>query len=275
MYIVKNFKTAREFLDFNKGFIYSNPMQNILLINAIEQVANNNLRVLQGFNLVGKADEHLLVFIVNGYCLIYCDKYDQDSLEVLSKELPFERLKDFLFAGDKETIENLLQLKKIKFNVEKHLITYKCERLNKTFKLSSGQMRLAKPSDRNYLANLSVHFTEEYDGNKESLSDMQKVVHNEMMSRSLYVWEDNYICAMAVEMNRQEFEYPEIGKLYTVPRHRNKGYSASLLYKLTEKILQKSSFSMLYTQGDNPASNQACCKVGYVKVGNYARFRLT
>ena len=274
MYKVKNFKTAREFVNFNEDFIYKNPMQNALLINVIEELAKGNISVFQAFNLVGNKNIQLLVLIVDEHCLIYCNKYDHGYLIMLSKELPFERIKDFVFAGDKDTIENLLHINSFLFKVEKYLITYKCEELNTKFKIAEGGIRSAKPSDVNILSKLSVDFTEEYDGNKKSLADMRMPVHSEMMSRALFVWEHNDIYAMAVEMNRQEFDYPEIGKLFTVAEQRGKGYSSSLLFKLTEKILLKHTFCMLYTDGNNTASNLACNKVGYTPVANYIRCRI-
>lgn len=275
MYETKNFSTPREFVEFNEEFIYSNPMQNATLINAIEEIANNNWAPDKAFNLIGGKNNRLLVLIIEGYCLIYCDQHDPAFLEILSSELPFEKLTDFAFAGDKETIEKLLQLNGLDYSIEKHLITYRCEKLNPDFKFATGQMRFVRPSDVSQLTTLSIKFSEEYNGITHTFADMKLAVHNEMMSRVLYVWEDTVICAMALEMNRQTFDYPEIGKLYTIPDQRCMGYSSSLLYKLTEQILSKHLFCMLYTNGENSASNITCLKVGYVPVGNYVRVRLT
>lgn len=125
IYTVKNFNNAQEFIEYNEEFIYSNPMQNILLINAIEEIAKNNLRVFQAFNITGNSNVQLLVLVTDGYCLIYCNNYDANYLESIRNELPFERLKDFIFAGDKQTIKNLLNLQGLSFKVEKHLIIYK------------------------------------------------------------------------------------------------------------------------------------------------------
>jgi hypothetical protein len=274
MYKIKNFKTTKEFVDFNEEFIYSNPMQNILLIRVIDEVAKGNLQVFQAFNLIGNKDIQMLVFVVSDYCLIYCNKYDESCIKILANELPFERLSDFVFAGEKETIENLLNLKGIPFIIEKHLTIHKCEKLNSEFKISPGKMRLATSTEIPYLTNLSVDFTEEYDGNKESITTMNWAVSSEISAKSLYVWEDSEICAMAIEMNRKEFGFPEIGKLYTILKYRKKGYSSSLVYKLTEKILSSNAFCMLYTHGENIGANRSFLKVGYVKTWDYVRIAL-
>lgn len=274
MYKVKNFAAAREFVEFNEEFIYSNPMQNILLIGAIEKAAAGEIIVRQAFNLVNEKGAHILVFIFDGYCLIYCDKFDNTSIETLSKELLFERLKEFAFAGDKETIESLLNFRKLNFTIEKHLTIYKCEKLNPVFKKSAGKMRLATLSELEYLSNLNVDFSEEYDGTKETLSDMKKVVESEIREKSLQVWQDGKICSMAIEMNRPQFGFPEIGQVYTIPSERNKGYTSSLVYELTGEILTRNPYCMLYTHGENPASNRAFLKVGFIKTGDYARIRI-
>lgn len=272
MYAVKNFKTTKEFVNYNNDFIYSNPMQNILLINVIDEIANNNLRAFQAFNIIGNVDNQILVLIVEGYCLIYCIKYDADFIEFIRSELPFDRLENFIFAGDKQSIENLLILQGLKYLIEKHLIIYKCVKLNSEFKMAEGKMRLAKIHELNYLTKLSVEFTDEYDGNRENYNKMQMSVLSEIHNKSLYVWEDGKICSIAVEMNRMES--PEIGKLYTVSAERKNGYSSSLLFKLTKKILSKKPLCMLYTHGENPASNRTVLKIGYVKIGDYARISL-
>lgn len=274
MYNIKNFTTLREFIEFNEIFISSNPMQNIFLKRVIDQASNGTINVLQAFNVTGQNKQNLLVLIVEDFCLIYCDEYDKDSLKYLCQEIPFERLINFWFCGDKETIENLLNLKNLKFVIDKHLTIYKCEKLNPEFKISSGKMRLASLSEQNYLANLSVDFTKEYDGNKESLNNMKLLVGSEIKTKSLFVWENNKICTIAIEMNRKEIGSPEIGQLYTIPSHRNKGFSSSLVYKLTEKILEKNKSCVLYTHGENPASNRAFLKVGYIKTGDYIRCQI-
>jgi hypothetical protein len=160
------------------------------------------LRVFKVFNLTGNSNVQLLALVSDSYCLIYCNNYDANYLENIHNELPFERLKDFIFAGDKQTIENLLNLQGLPFKVEKHLIIYKCDKLNPQFKVSSGKMRLANLSESDYLTELSVEFTDEYDGDKENIIDMRNAVHSEIIDNTLYVWEDGKICTIAVEMNR-------------------------------------------------------------------------
>lgn len=269
MYQIKTFNTARDFVDYNEAFIYSNPMQNILLINAINEVANGNLVTRQAFNIINESGVNLLVFIVDGYCLIYCDDFDENVIETLASQLPFERLSTFHFAGQRQAIESVLTFKELEFSVEKHLIVYKCDQLNPDFKIASGEMRLAKSSETNYLADLSVNFTREYDGNEESFDFMKIAVTEEISDNSLYVWDDNKICSMAVEINRTDF--PEIGKLYTIPDERGKGYSSSLVFKLTEKILTQNPFCTLYTHAENPLSNATVTKVGYKKTFEFIR----
>lgn len=271
MYNIKNYSTLTEFIEYNNSFISSSPMQNIFLKRVIDIASNGELEVLKAFNVVGQDVQNLLVLIVDGFCLIYCGNYNENSLKDLSNEIPFERLGNFSFCGDKKTIEKLLKLNNISFNVEKHLTIYKCENLNHEFKIANGKMRLASLSESNYLAKLSVDFTEEYDGNKESLQNMKLLIDSELKDNALFVWEDKEICTIAVEMNREEIGSPEIGQLYTVPAHRKKGYSSSLVFKLTEKILKTNNFCVLYTHGENPASNRSFIRVGYIKTGDYIR----
>lgn len=273
MYKVKNFSSATEFLDLNGDYIYANPMEHVLLINVIEGVRQNMLRVFQAFNIESEiCGTQVMVFVVDGHCLIYSSQYDEAYLNILASELPFDKLKEVVFAGDKKTIENLLYFKSLNFEVEKHLVIYRCEKLNPDFRISPGGMRLVDRNEAQELIKLSLDFTEQYEGIRENPIEMEAAVENEIREKKLFVWDAKGICALAVEMNRQSFDYPEIGKLYTVPEKIGRGFASSLLYRLTEKILSEHPFCMLYTNGNNPASNRACIKAGYIPVANYARF---
>ncbi|KFF03199.1 hypothetical protein IW19_20000 [Flavobacterium reichenbachii] len=273
MYKVRNFSSASEFLDTNGDYIYANPMEHVLLINVIEGVRHNMLRVFQAFNIESEIDGTLvMVFVVDGNCLIYSRQYDEAYLDILASELPFDKLKDLVFAGDKKTIENLLLFKSLHFELEKHLVIYRCEKLNPKFRVSEGRMRLADQNEAQALIKLSLDFTEQYEGIRESPFEMKAAVEKEIREKILFVWEADGICGLAVEMNRQSFDYPEIGKLYTVPEKTGQGFASSLLYKLTEKILSEHPFCMLYTKGNNLASNRACIKAGYMPIADYARF---
>jgi RimJ/RimL family protein N-acetyltransferase len=272
MYELKEFESFDDFFEYNEDFINSNPLQNIFLIRVVNSVLRGETIIYKFFNLEGNNGQSTLAMIVEQFCLIYCEKYDPAFIELLSQELEFDKFKNYSFSGDKDSVENLMKFNNAKYSLEKHLTIYKCEKLNSNFKLSPGNIRLATLTELNLLANFSVDFTEEYDGNKETLEEMKLMIASGIESELLFIWEnENKVCAMAVIMEREQLDFPEIGHVYTIPSQRNKGYSSSLVYKMTEKLLEEYDFTMLYTHGENPASNRAFIKIGYVKTGDYVR----
>ncbi len=271
MYTTKRFDNFIDFYEYNKTYINSNPLQNIFLIRVINSVFRGETTIYNFFNLIADHGQHVLVLIVEDFCLIYTDKYDSEFLNILSKELEFSKFNKYTFAGNKNAIENLLKFNNAKFSTDKHLSIYKCEKLSDNFQFSHGKARLANISELNQLAEFSVMFTKEYDGNEESLESMKLMITNAITNDCLYVWEDEQICAMAVIMKREHFDFPEIGHVYTPNRHRSKGYSSSLVFKMTEDLLNEYDFCMLYTNGENPVSNRVFVKIGYDKTGDYVR----
>jgi len=241
------------------------------LTRVINSVLHGETTIYKFFNLIGANDELVLAIIVEQFCLVYTDNYDSDFLKLLSEELEFSKFNKYNFAGNKDTIENLLKFNNAKFSTDKHLSIYKCEKLNPDFQLSSGKIRLANIQDLKLLADFSVIFTKEYDGNVEPLEKMKYILNEAITNKYLYVWEDNHICSMALIMKKEQFDFPEIGHVFTPLQYRNNGYSSSLVYKMTEKLLENYNLTMLYTHGENPASNRAFVKIGYKKTGDYVR----
>lgn len=267
----KYFKTFEEFVEFNRAYIESNPLQNIFLIRVISAVVYGQTTVYKFFNLIGDIGEQIIALVVDDFCLLYTDNYNPDCLELLSKKLEFEKFNKYTFAGNKNLVENLLSFNKANYSLDKHLAIYKSSSLTSDINITSGKIRLADLKEIESLAEHSIEFTKEYDGNEETLNTMRSMLKEAIENEYLYVWDDNGICAMALVMQKEEFEFPEIGHVYTLPSKRNQGYSTSLIFKLTKILLQNFDFVMLYTHGENPSSNKVFMKAGYEKTGDYVR----
>ncbi|WP_170179846.1 GNAT family N-acetyltransferase [Flavivirga rizhaonensis] len=245
-------------------------MQNIFLRRVIDQVFKGQITIFNFFNLLDKNGTQLIALIVDQFCLIYSNKFNPKMNEVLSEELEFHRFNRYTFAGNKLVIENLLNSHNSPYTIQKHLSIYRCDKVNPEFEHNTGTCKLADLKDFEELVQLSLYFTEEYDGKREDINEMKSVIASGISEENLYQWSDNdSICAIALVMYREQFGFPEIGHLFTNPKHRNKNYASSLVYKITERILKENNFCMLYTNGQNKASNRTFVKVGYVKTGDY------
>jgi len=271
MYRAKRFDTFKDFVEFNKDYIESNPLQNIFLIKVITAIISGQITALDFFNIMRSNGNRIVCLIVDDTCLIYTDSYDDKSLNLLTEELEFHRFNKYAFAGNKDLVENLLITNGAKYSVGKHLCIYKCNALNTNLKISSGKIRLASMGELGILTSYGVDFTQEYDGNIQSFDYMKAVIGNAILEQKLFVWEDNQICSMAMVIKRDELNFPEIGHVYTPPEFRSKGYSKSLIHTLTGELLEEFEYSMLYTHGHNTSANKVFVNVGYFKTGDYVR----
>lgn len=93
---------------------------------------------------------------------------------------------------------------------------------------------------------------------------MRNLVFSSIQNQAQVQWDDKgKICAIAQVMNLDN-NFPFIGSLYTDKVKRNKGYAASLLYKVTDKLLSQGyEVCGLLSDVTNPASNKIFKKVGY------------
>jgi uncharacterized protein len=62
--------------------------------------------------------------------------------------------------------------------------------------------------------------------------------------------------------------------VYTPKHYRNKGYATACVAQLTKKLLEDGwEFTALYTDLNNPTSNNIYKKIGYRWIGESAEYR--
>ena len=85
----------------------------------------------------------------------------------------------------------------------------------------------------------------------------------------LYVWVDRIPVSMA-GLQAPMINGTNIGRVYTPPHYRNKGYAAACVWHLSKILLDKGNkFVSLFADADYPVSNKVYQKVGFRNVCLY------
>jgi predicted GNAT family acetyltransferase len=96
---------------------------------------------------------------------------------------------------------------------------------------------------------------------------------NQTGKNLLYVWVDKTPVSMA-GLQAPMPNGTNIGKVYTPPHYRNKGYGTACVWHLSELLLNKGNkFVSLFADADYPVSNKVYQKVGFRNVCLYQEMK--
>lgn len=168
--------------------------------------------------------------------------------------------------------ELLSKLKDIdnSFNELNHkmdLLSYKLTNINLITNKCDGFMRKASREDVDYLAEINKNAHYEMEKFTFSLEECKNKVIELINNDNLYVWVNKNREIVATINKSVNGNYAKIGLVYTVPKHRRKGYAINIVYSMSKELLDSNLIPILYTDGGYQASNECYKKVGYIQVG--------
>lgn len=138
---------------------------------------------------------------------------------------------------------------------------------------TTGDLRLATHSDRQFLIPWYAAFALEALGNVESEAE-RKV--EQLLERGIaYIWEDETPVSMACHV-RVMPNGAAVSLVYTPPEHRRKGYASACVAALSQTLLnQGHQYCFLFTDLANPTSNHIYQAMGYQPVGDLSEYSFT
>jgi predicted GNAT family acetyltransferase len=96
---------------------------------------------------------------------------------------------------------------------------------------------------------------------------------NQIGKNTDYLWIDKIPVAMAGSISRM-MNGAKIGRVYTPPFNRNKGYSTSCVWHLSKMLLDEGNkFVSLFADADYPVSNKVYQKIGFRNVCLYREIK--
>lgn len=153
------------------------------------------------------------------------------------------------------------------FKIKTVLLSYRLDSVNEIDKFSGGRMEMAEYKDLETLAHMHKDAAFEMEGYDFSLDKCREDVEGMIDDERLFVWrnDDGEIVAMASKGEIGKFG--KVSSVYTLPRHRRRGYAMNLVKGVTELILDEGLIPTLYTDGEYTASNDCYKKIGYRQMG--------
>lgn len=133
---------------------------------------------------------------------------------------------------------------------------------------SPGEMRVATAEDAELLASWAFGFSFEI-GHEAEFESCQAQVNGLIEDAALYVWDHRGPVCMAA-VSRYTPRGACISLVFTPSDMRGRGYATSLTAEISQKLLDGGrEFCCLFTQMDNPTSNDIYQKIGYRQVAEW------
>lgn len=151
------------------------------------------------------------------------------------------------------------------FENNESLVLYVLDKVN-PLTLPSGSFRTATNADLFYLPYWFADFVVACHLGEYNLENSVQDAQNAVNTGELYIWEDGIPLSLAANV-RQTSDCAFIGRVYTPPHLRGKGYCTACVSFLSQKLLNNGyKCCALYADCANPFSNKVYRKIGYKPV---------
>lgn len=269
-----NFDRFQDFLNHNRQEMMSNYFTYYHFIQTVKMLNAGTMDVFAAYNVQDDDGSDIICVWTTGHYFLYGNQWNDEVLAYLTKEIQFEKLKNFNFLGRTELILALLEKQKISYEILKDRIVYECTSVKNDIVLNEAyNIENADVNDFNELVQMDKdNYVEEYRGEgQKTVEQMAAGIASGIENNKLFVLKDEEgICSMMQVINDRQ-SLPMIGNLYTKEQKRNNGCAVNLLYAITEGLFANGAKKCgLVSDKTNPASNKVFLKVGYVPVYNWA-----
>jgi len=149
-----------------------------------------------------------------------------------------------------------------RFILNESLVLYVLEKVD-TLTLPSGNFRIATNDDMFYLPYWFADFVPACHLGDWSIEDGIQSAQKTIDRNQAYIWEDGFPRSVAASV-RHTTDCMFIGKVYTPPNLRGKGYSTACVASLSQKLFDDGwKYCALYADCANPYSNKVYRSIGY------------
>jgi len=155
-----------------------------------------------------------------------------------------------------------------------NLVLYVLEKVNELEPIP-GSFCQATADDMFYLPYWYADFVPACGLGEYNLAEGIKVANSAVENGSDFVWVDKFPVTVAASV-RKTSDCAFVGRVYTPPNLRGKGYSTACVGRLSQKLLDDGfKYCALYADCANLASNRVYQKIGYKEVFWYDQYKLT
>jgi predicted GNAT family acetyltransferase len=138
---------------------------------------------------------------------------------------------------------------------------------------SCGHLRQADEGDSDQVLGWMRAFEQE--AMRTSIQTTPGMTQNRIAEGSVFLWDDDSPVCMAVR-TRPTRRGVSISWVYTPPELRRRGYATSCVAALSQRLLDSGfEYCTLFTDLDNPTSNDIYQQIGYRPVCDYLEIKFT
>jgi len=150
--------------------------------------------------------------------------------------------------------------------VEQRLLAQVCPRPRAVTAQGGG---IAEPSEDDFaqIARLMEAFEQAVEHRSGELARYEEAARGKAAAGQLAVMKADGKVAAIAAINALTPRHARIAWVYTLPEYRCRGFAAALVADLCGRILKMGKIPLLYTDGDNPASNKSYKNAGFEVVG--------
>ncbi|MCZ6675465.1 MAG: GNAT family N-acetyltransferase [Verrucomicrobia bacterium] len=158
-----------------------------------------------------------------------------------------------------------------RMNVEKYFTMnqgiYECREVDQSL-LGNGTIRPVQQEELELLTDWMIEFYKESLNQEPLRSETREKLTGEIAKRTYFFYEEDGTILSTAATTRPTINGITVNMVYTPPEYRKKGYATTSVALLTQKLLDANwKFTALFTDLDNPTSNNIYQKIGYQKVG--------
>jgi predicted GNAT family acetyltransferase len=266
---VLKFNKFQEFLDFNSEQILGNYFTYYHIISVVSALNAGKMDLYEAYNITDDQEHMVICLKVTGSFFIYSDKWNDEIVDTLVREVSVEKYKNFSFLGQRNLILELFEKAGREYEIKKDRLVYTCDKVLTKLRPYAGVARNATVNDFHELVQMSLdNHIEEYEGKgSKKIADMQGAVAHGIETGRLYLLSTNHEICSILQIINEKPERPMIGNLYTKPAFRNRGHAYTLLHIVTEGLLNNGAEQCgLVSDVANPSSNKVFVNIGYTAI---------
>ncbi len=272
---VKSYQSAKNYLQENLKFLEEKEAINGLLLGLA--IANKKKEKDDTLYLTIQDEKEILftaIKTVGRNLIVYGNESKQNEYNrILISYLRTNKIVLPGIIGPKNLVLQLGELIKNEFNWEYKIgfkqLVYILEEVKYNPKIK-GKLKKVKSNNLDLISKWMNWFCIEALKEKDK-KGAYKIAKNKILNGEVYIWIDNSEVTMSCTA-RPTNNGITINYVYTPIEFRNKGYGTKIVAKLSHLMLEKGyKFCTLFTDLDNPTSNNIYKKIGYEPI---AEFRL-
>ena len=273
------FDSPQRFYTRIKSFLFENEDENNLIIGIASRLAESDALQVNSFlaavtinsQIVAAAIHHtptrnlIVTRARTGALALFADHLKTFKIAIPGVLGPAKEAKTFAEIWKETTGKHIA--------IKRRLRIYRLDRVIPPEK-TSGCMRQAQLRDLKFLRNwIEALFSEIEHAEAPDLTHV--LLSHTIENGNLYLWHDGKMVSMA-GIARSSPNGKSINLVYTPKEFRGRGYASNLVASLSEKIIQSGNkFCTLFTDLDNPTSNQIYINIGFRPICDFNEYIFT